>query len=166
MDDDQGMTGRANYPGQEERAAALNDDDERALRLWRENLILQDPRYKSKVLLKFVAVSMADEQFRSRLVNDTDSILREFRAKVDWPEGLTLRFFENTEDTLNIVLPPRAGATSEQPSALRDVLRSRTASDAGFLKDDFDIGNFDSIDMFGDDDERDHPSFPPHVLEA
>jgi hypothetical protein len=160
---DQGMRGD-DYPDQAARAAALNEDDERVLRVWRESLVLQDPRYKSKVLLKFAAVSMADADFRARLINDLDGVLGDFRSGVDWPEGLTLRFFENTEDTLNVVLPPRAGQTSTRPPALRDVLRSRTTADAGFLKDDFDIGDFDQIDMFGDEDERDHPSFPPHVL--
>jgi hypothetical protein len=144
---------------------ALGDDDRRLLELWRESLILQDPRYKSKVVLKFAALAMDDDAFRQRLVHDTDGVLREFRSKVDWPVGLKLRFYENTEDTLNVVLPPRAGGMSEQPAALRDALRSRTDTVEGFLNDNFDIGDTDQTDMFGDEDEGDHPSFPPHTLE-
>jgi hypothetical protein len=162
MTDDQGVTGQPEEkPGREsaERmvwGGVLSEEDERLLHLWRESLVLQDPRYKSKVLLKFAAITMADEEFRSRLVNDTEAVLHEFQSKVDWPEGLTLRFLENTQDTLNVVLPPRSGEMSDQPVALREVLRSRTTAwTDGLFRDDFDPGDFDPIDMFGDIEQFD-----------
>ena len=144
---------------------ALSDDDQRLLALWRESLILQDPRYKSKVVLKFAALAMEDDGFRRRLLYETEDVLRDFRSMVDWPEGMPLRFPANPEDTLNVVLPPRAGTMGARPAALRDALRSRTDLAEGFLNDNFDIGNTDSIDMFGDEDEGDRPAFPPHTLE-
>ena len=167
---DQGGTGRPEEnPGQTpvwHTAGELlnNEEDEQVLRTWRENLVLQDPRYKSKVLLKFAALAMVDEQFRSRLLNDTEAVLGELRSKADLPEGVTVRFFDNTPGTLNVVLPPRAGEMSSRPAPLREQLRSRTADSVGFFSDDFNIGNFDSIDMFGDDDDKDHPPTPPRTL--
>jgi hypothetical protein len=166
---DQGGTGRpAENPGQPpvwHTAGELlnNEEDERVLRDWRESLILQDPRYKSKVLLKFAALAMVDEQFRSRLVNDTEGVLGELRSRADLPEGVTVKFYENTPGTLNVVLPPRGGEMSTRPAPLREQLRSRTAN-AELPFDDFNIGNFDSIDMFGDDDDKDHPATPPRTL--
>lgn len=136
-----------------------DDGDWRVLRLWRESLVVQDPRYNSKILLKLVALAMADEQFRSRLINDTEGVLRDLHVNSDLPEGVTLRFLENTQNTLNVVLPPRAGELSNRATALREALRSRTSSTMALFKDDFDIGNFDSFDLFGDPEERDPPIF-------
>ena len=77
---------------------------------------------------------MADEEFRDRLVNETEAVLEE----LDVPEGTTLRFFDNTEDTLNVVLPPKGGQMKARPVPLREVLSSRTSSES-FLRDDFDL---------------------------
>jgi hypothetical protein len=116
--------------------AALSEEDRRILRLWRESLILQDPRYDSKAVLKLAARAMADEEFRSRLVNETDKVLEELYK----PEGTTLKFYDNTADTLNVVLPPRAGQMSGRPIAFREILRSRTSSELSesSFRDDFD----------------------------
>ena len=94
------------------------------MRSWRENLIVMDSRYKSKVLLKFAVLAMVDEQFRYRLVNDTEAVLGELRSQADLPEGVTVKFFDNTPGTLNVVLPPRAGeisSLSAPPSASSSV---------------------------------------------
>src|SRR5437870_2336082 len=128
MTADRSGSGRAQDPllVAAKRAAdeTLTDEDERVLRLWRENLVLQDPRYGSKALFTLAACAMADGQFRYRLVTDTQAILDELGV----PEGITLRFFENTEGTLNVVLPPSSGEMSERPVSLRDELSSRTSS--------------------------------------
>ena len=170
MAGDQGGTGRpAENPGQTpvwHSAGELlnNEEDERVLRSWRENLIMMDSRYKSKVLLKFAVLAMVDEQFRYRLVNDTEAVLGELRSTADLPEGVTVKFFDNTPGTLNVVLPPRAGEMSSRPAPVREQLRSRTEVHGELPFDDFNIGNFDSIDMFGDDDNKDHPPTPPQTL--
>jgi hypothetical protein len=142
----------------------LDDEDEHVLHLWRDSLTLLDPRYKSKVVLKFAALAMSDPDFRTRLVHDTENVLREFRSNVDWPEGVSLRFVENTADTLHVVLPPRAGQTSYLPPPLREALRSRTDSAFSLGNDDWDIGNTDSTDWDGDPDSADDPNWPPHPI--
>jgi hypothetical protein len=158
MTTDQSGAGRPEDQGQRKAKhsafALLKDDEDRdLLRLWRENLTLQDQRYDSKVLLKLVVLAMTDEQTRSRLINDTEDFLREVRSNVDLdlPEGTSLRFFENTQDTLNVVLPPpaggmrytRSGQLTYRSPELRDALRSRTSSTEGlrWYFDDFDIGD-------------------------
>lgn len=119
----------------------LSDDDQNVLRLWRESLSLLDMRYHGKALLMLVARAMADDEFRSRLVNDTDAVLSEFEPGL--PDGLQARFLDNTPTTVNVVLPPRAGEMEKRPKALRDALRSRTAENAVELfQDDLDFGNF------------------------
>ena len=122
---------------------SLNDDDRRVLVTWRENLTLQDPRYGSKGLFALAAYSMANDEVRSRLLNDLGGVLEEAPAlAAELPEDVTLRFFENTSDTLNVVLPPRAGETSRRPARLRDMLRSRTADlvvVGAYWQDDFDL---------------------------
>jgi hypothetical protein len=116
---------------------AINADDERGLRNWYTSLVFQDPRFEnSKGLLKLAALSMVHDDLRSRLVHDTESVLREFRTKLPLPEGVTLRFWEHTTDTLHIVLPPRAGETSDRHPEVREVLRSRTAPDSAVVRGD------------------------------
>lgn len=143
----------------------LSDEDTRVLRLWRENLVLQDPRYRSKGLLAIAAMAVADEHFRSRLVNDTEALLSELPSTLDLPEGVALKFFDNTQNTLFVVLPPQAGVMDNKPQALRDVLRSRTADALSFGSDDFDFGNLTDSGPApghadgGDPDSRDGPIF-------
>jgi hypothetical protein len=144
------------------RPDGLSEDDWRLVRLWRENQVLQDPRYSSKGLLKLVVWAMLDEAVRRRLLADPDAFLAEHAdLKGHLPEGVALRFLENDSDTLNVVLPPRRGATEYQPMALREVLRSRTSGLSAF-KDDFDLGDFgnDADVAVGDPDFNDDPPKP------
>lgn len=139
------------------------EDELGTLRLWKEFLRSQDQRYGNKGLLKVVASAMGNNEFRSRLLLDPESILREVSSVYDLPEGVTLRFHENTPDTLHVVLPPLAG---EQSSALRDLLRSRTSSDLHFFQDDIDLGDWtDPIPGGGtdrgDQTNRDSTDQPP-----
>jgi hypothetical protein len=121
----------------------LSEDDRNMLRLWRDGLSVVDPRYHMKGVLQLANHAMVDEQFRTRLVNDTDALLREVEPKLEpVPEGVTLRFFANTPDTLNVVLPPMIGEMDKRPAALRELLRSRTSEAVAFGGDDFDFGNF------------------------
>ncbi|MFD8686319.1 hypothetical protein [Streptomyces sp. NPDC059651] len=126
---------------------AINGDDVRGLRHWYTSLTFQDPRFEDgKGLLKLAALTMVHDDLRSRLVHDTESVLREFRTKLPLPEGVTLRFWENTSDTLHIVLPPRAGEMSERHPEVREVLRSRTQRDSALTRGDTGGGSY-----FGDD---------------
>jgi hypothetical protein len=146
----------------------LNDDDRRMLVAWRDSVMLQDPRYGGKGLLALAALSMANDVVRSRLLTDVASVLEEAPAlAAELPSGVTLRFFENTGDSLHVVLPPRSGETSRRPAPLRDLLRSRTEvvgesfrDDFNLFSDDFnlsDSGLNDAIGV-GDPDIRDsHP---------
>ena len=122
----------------------LSEDDQNALRLWRESLSLLDMRYHSKVLLKLVARAMADDEFRSRLVNDTDAVLAELEPGLS--DGTDIRFLENSPTMLNVVLPPRAGEMEKRPVALRDALRSRTAEGLVLFEDEWDIRNVGTKD--------------------
>jgi hypothetical protein len=106
----------------------------------------------------------SESGWASTAVNDTEAVLGELRSKADLPEGVTVKFFDNTPGTLNVVLPPRAGEMSSRPAPVREQLRSRTGVHGELPFDDFIIGNFDSIDMFGDDDDKDHPAKPPRTL--
>lgn len=155
--DEKGLSGSKtdSTPGRN----AVNEDDALALRTWFESLCWQDPRYDSKFLLKLAALAMGSDEKRRRLLSDADDLVREVRSHFDQAkgansdplEGVTLRFWENTPDTLHIVLPPRAGVASELPNPLKDALRSRTSlprtprhsNDDAYL----DWGNFyDSYD--------------------
>jgi hypothetical protein len=123
----------------------LKEDDRNALRLWRESMTLLDGRYHDKILLRLVARSMNDEDFRSRLVDDAGAILDDLEPGL--PEGMEVRFFANTPTTVNVVLPPPAGEVEGRSSALRDALRSRTSGDAlFFLEDDWDISDTGGAD--------------------
>ena len=48
-----------------------------------------------------------DEAFRSRLLEDPDTAIKE-ELGVSMPEGLKINVLEDSADTTNIVLPPRA----------------------------------------------------------
>jgi hypothetical protein len=132
----------------------LNAEDQGALRRWREALILQDSRCEHKGLLKLVVLAMTDEQFRQSLVNDRSAALAKFLGSgLTLPADITFNFYENTRDTVNIVLPPRAGAMKQRTPALRDVLRSGTAKP--LASDDLDHGNLG----WGDTNHGDHTAF-------
>ncbi|MFL6075185.1 MAG: hypothetical protein ACJ73S_17455 [Mycobacteriales bacterium] len=124
----------------DEIGTELTEDDRNVLHLWRESLTFLDDRYNDKVLLRLADRSMRDPEFRARLVDDAASVLAEIGASV--MDGLRVRFFANTPDTVNVVLPPPAGEVRHRTSALRDALRSRTSGDAlFFLEDDWNISD-------------------------
>jgi hypothetical protein len=123
----------------------LGEDALAVFRLWREYLVFHDPRYHNKELSAVARRSMTDGEFRDRLVNDTEAALSELPPGFSLPDVASLRFHENTADTLNVVLPPRASEVSARTPAFRDLLKSRTAASPGvnvsasFLRDDFDV---------------------------
>lgn len=123
----------------EEIGGHLSEEDQLALRLWRENLSILDPRYHEKGLLMLVARAISDEEFRDRLVNDTDAILTESEVKL--PDWMEVRFFHNTPTTVHVVLPPPAGEMEKRPVALRDSLRSRTAEGFFLFNDDWNLSD-------------------------
>jgi hypothetical protein len=129
----------------------LSEEDQRMLRFWRENLSFLDSRYHEKTLLKLVARAISDEEFRDRLVNDTDAVLAE--CDLALPDGMEVRFFDNTPNALHVVLPPPAGEMEQRPVALRESLRSRTAEGFFLFKDDFNLS---------DTGTRDNIFPPPH----
>ena len=169
MDSNQSGTGRPEDPGQggvnHSAFALLKDEEDRSvLRLWRESLSLLDPRYESKGLLKLVALAMVDEQIRSRLINDSEGVLRELQTErqsnvdLELSEVTNLWFLENSQDTLNVLLPPRAGGLTYSPSGQmgyrsperREALRSRTSSEQlRIFMDDYDVGDFHDTHPLG-----------------
>jgi hypothetical protein len=136
---------------------SMTEDDERIFRIWLESSVLQDPRYQSDGLVQLARASMTDDELRQELIDDTVAVIERVRSKIDLPEA-ELKFFDNTPETLNVVLPPRAGEMSARSYALRAMLRSRTGEVALF-GDDFDRGNLfnlmDSTDQ-GDGHPIDH----------
>jgi hypothetical protein len=132
-----------------------NEKYGRLLVHWYESLALQDVRYYSKAVIELAHHAMVDEKFRRRLVDDTQTVLRELQDKLgDLPRDVTLKFLENTKDTLNVVLPPRAEEMDDRPTPLRELLRSRTSEPIpteGLFRDDFDFGGH------GDSELQDPP---------
>jgi len=141
----------------------LSAEEKRLLEVWRDSLTLLDPRYHSKGLLQLAYNAMIDEKLRARLVNDTEAVLKELRAKLDaMPAGVSVRFHENSKDTLNVVLPPPAGEMAKRSKGLRDLLRSRTVAEFRIGRDDFDFGNFTDGGPVGHTDGGDgHTADPP-----
>lgn len=135
------MSASSGYGQEDLIGSDLSEDDRNVLRMWRESLSLLDARYDDKALLKLVARSMVDDQFRSRLVGDTDAVLAE--VGLGLADTMHVAFFANTPTTLNVVLPPRAGELEDGSGALREALRSRTSEDAVFSGggDDWNISD-------------------------
>jgi hypothetical protein len=152
MSDDMGVR-EDPYAGGERRIAGygMTDEDESVFRDWLESLVLQDLRYNDKAVIVLARESMVDEHFRSRVPDDPEGCLQALGAKVKLPEGFAVNFIENTETTLNVVLPPRAGTASERfgPADIREsyksiALRERLASrTSGFplFNDDWNISD-------------------------
>jgi hypothetical protein len=134
---------KTQHPTEPAAALALSDDDLRVLRDWQTNLIVQDDRYDSKLLLSLAARSMVDPAFRERLVSNTAAVLADLQERSNWhiPDGLEILVFENTPERLVVVLPPPTGQLQSRPSALVEFLRSRTDTvEAGlFGSDDRDF---------------------------
>jgi hypothetical protein len=141
----------------------LNDDDRRLILDWRESLTLQDPRYEDKGVLALAVLAMVNEDVRYRLLNDDlEGVLGDAPAiRAQLPEGVTLKFVENSDDTLNVVLLPRPGEMGRRSIALRDMLRSRTAAgslfqdDYDLFKDGFNLSGLKDAFVVGDSGGRD-----------
>jgi hypothetical protein len=145
-------------------------DELAVLKLWKDGIVWQDPRYAGKDLLEIVAKAMADSEFRSQLLIEPERVLREISSIHSLPEGVTLEFHENTAETLHVLLPPPLGVPGEGSVRLRDLLRSRTsAGELHFFQDDIDLGDWtDPIPGGGtdrgDQTSRDSTDTPPITL--
>ena len=76
-----------------------------------------------------------DEAFRARLLEDPSRTIRE-ELGVGIPEGLKIKVLEDSADTTNVVLPPRARL---QAAELESVSAASWANDRG--EDDRDRFN-------------------------
>jgi hypothetical protein len=117
---------------------------------WRDALIVESGhRGEHKGILKLVVLAMTDLEFRTRLINETDAVIAEFQA-LGWsyPENVKLNFYENSANTMNIVLPPPAGTLRSFPPAVRQLLRSGTGEALG--RDDWDYGDIGDNNNHGD----------------
>ena len=137
----------------------LSEQDERLLTLLRLMGEVVDPRYEMKGIRALVGRALVDPAFRSRVLDDADAALAEFRGHVELPENVRVRCVENSADYLTIVLPPPSEALSERSQTIRDFIFSRTSNDLAALApgvDDndilpqFDIGADQDHFRFGD----------------
>jgi hypothetical protein len=130
--------------------ADMSDDDQRILRLWRQALSVLDARYEDKRLVRIAAQAMVDDELRAKVAQGDYVAEGEQSAPGEGEAeagAVEVRFHVNTPETLHVVLPPRAGEIETQPVALRNDLRSRTASsDRGWFQDDFDISDTGGAD--------------------
>jgi hypothetical protein len=141
------------------RVVALSTLDE-MLRIWTEGIVILEPRYGYKGLLKLVAVAAVNEEFRLKLIDDPRRALADMTSMAELlPAGLQLNFYENTPDVLHVVLPPFVGESKNpsddlrarisrrrSSSTLRERLHSRTdTAGASLFSDDFDIGDWDDL---------------------
>ncbi|GGR01800.1 hypothetical protein [Kitasatospora griseola] len=120
--------------------------DQNVLRTWRESLVILDPRYQDKRLLKAAARSMVDEEYRSSLLRNTEAGVH--GDEPGSPEENKVRFFSNTPRTLHVILPPVAGEVESRPGPIRDFLRSRTSDDTtlNWFRDDWNISDPGTVD--------------------
>jgi hypothetical protein len=129
----------------------LEGEDENLLRVWYDGHALSDQRYVNKDLLAIVSLAMRDAAFRQRLVDDPRGMIDALPSDVQLPT-VDLVFHENTDETLHVVLPPRAGDLTFRPAELRGFLSSRTdeiVTRAG----EFGVGGanwYDVGDVFAD----------------
>ncbi len=139
MSDEISAYGTDDVPG-----AHLTEADQNVLHAWYEHLLLLDPRYDDKRVRQIGARAMVDDEFRRQLVGDTGTAIDE--DEPESPDRIDVRFLTNTPKTLNIVLPPKAGATENFPARLRDALSSRTSDDTGLFRDDWFDNDPDHLD--------------------
>ncbi|MFE7332693.1 hypothetical protein ACFU8W_49315 [Streptomyces sp. NPDC057565] len=153
----------------------LSEEERQQLRDWRVTLWELDPRYGDKKLLVLAAMSLADEDIRAKLIADPQSAMAEFGITLDLLESTTVRFVENTADTLTVILPDGPAELEDRPANLDAYLKSRLTKVEAFLRDDFDwqgipagdiVDHPDSPDHkdshfeWGDADTKDHPPSP------
>jgi hypothetical protein len=116
----------------------LSEEDRTVLRLWRKFHERMDGRYNDEGLLRLVARSLADADFRTRVLNEVGSV--PVGPESGRQEGLEFIFLENTQRKLYVILPPPADELGDQYHTLGQVLRSRTsAQDSAASVDDIDL---------------------------
>jgi hypothetical protein len=130
--------------------SALSEDAQRRLQDWRITMWELDSRYEDKGLFVLAAVAMADPEYRARLIADPQSVMVELGITLELGEYTTVRFVENTADSVTVILPPVV-AQEARPKSVDEYLASRTIKVKAFFQDDF---NFDPR-LRGD--EIDHP---------
>ncbi|PZG14829.1 hypothetical protein C1I95_20875 [Micromonospora craterilacus] len=134
----------------------LSDDAHRQLRDWRVTLWELDRRYEDKGLLALAAMSLADEEIRARLIRDPQSVMAELGITLQLPEHTTVRFVENTQDTLTVILPARLAEREQRPAGLDVHLASRLTTLKAFLQDDFDFNAHPEGDVISNPASADH----------
>ncbi|HEY7596611.1 MAG TPA: nitrile hydratase subunit alpha [Actinophytocola sp.] len=127
----------------------LSADAQRRLQDWRITMWELDPRYEDKGLFVLAAIAMADPEYRARLIADPRSVMAELGITVEVGENTTIRFVENTADSLTVILPP-AVAEVARPTSVDEYLASRIVKVKAFFQDD---ANFDPR-LRGDEIDR------------
>lgn len=118
--------------------SALSAEAQRQLRNWRFTMWELDSRYDDKALLVLAAVAMADPEYRARLITDPYSVMTELGITTELGENTTLRFVENTADSLTVILPPSVDQEDARPAQLEEYLDSRLTKVAA-SGDDYDF---------------------------
>ncbi|GAA0912377.1 hypothetical protein [Virgisporangium aurantiacum] len=140
------------YGGEEATRFRLSEEDRTAVRVWHKGQAPLDPRYTDKVLLRIVARSLVDGEFRARLLQDTASVLADLDPGL--PAGTDFKFLANTPGTLHVLLPPSSQEFGKRASTLGEALQSRTSREA--LSASVDDADFK-------DDEVDPPITEPQT---
>ncbi|MFI1377239.1 hypothetical protein ACH4UY_35220 [Streptomyces longwoodensis] len=115
----------------------LSKAGQNALRIWHESLTLLDPRYRDKDFLKAAALSMVDEEYRAKLIRDSEAVAGRPGAHSASPGAIEVKFHANTDTTLHVVLPPSERELEGRDPALRDVLISRSA----YFRDEWNLSD-------------------------
>jgi hypothetical protein len=146
-------------PGNDEgpsAGAGMTEEAELLFRDWLQSLVAQDIRYNTKSIGLLAREAMVDDRVRSQVQEDPAGVLRAAGSPLALPDGITVRFFENTATVLNVVLPPRAETVKryfdsgdERLTALRDRLRSRTADSFPLFHDNWNWNDTGSDLTFG-----------------
>lgn len=118
--------------------SALSAEAQRQLRNWQFTMWELDSRYDDKALLVLAAIAMADPEYRARLIADPYSVMSELGITTELGENTTLRFVENTADSLTVILPPSADQQETRPAELEEYLDSRLTKVAA-SGDDYDF---------------------------
>ena len=99
-----------------------------------------DYRSHGKAVAWLTHRALGDDEFRTRLIEDTPSTLAELPDDLTLPEGITYRFLGNTDDTVNIVLPTSSGWAGYQRAEFAADFESRTSEGFPIFHDNFNIG--------------------------
>jgi hypothetical protein len=162
--DDEGVGVSGTGTAEHAATPGKNDALRLVLRLWKEGHVTQDVRYENKGLLKLISLSLTDTDFRNRLLSDPEATLAEVPPG-HLPEGIELKFHENTPDTIHVVLPPLGGGLEHRSPRFQERIFSRT-SQAGesLFADDADLGDWSLDADRGDPDSRDSMNSAPPII--